>query len=263
MKHLCIRASVRLITASLMAFSSVTFAVNPVEGWYAGLYLGVSYNPDSMITLATPYREIPVGNASLAYGVLGGVGGEIGYRCGHLRAEGQVLYNNNPYSSITINNLVINGSRTTYGDNVFALSMKGQKNVGAALINGFFDLYTPSNDNVESVAPYVGLGVGYAYVQNNITFQMPNPSGVPGKVDVPYGQFWKSYTSIAGQAIVGANYFMDDFTTLGIDFRFFSTLNQQYSGRHKYSDRYAFTSFDAKTQIYSANIIFNGSFDLA
>ena len=250
-----------LLTATLISLSSSTFALNPVEGWYAGLYLGVSYPPDTVIPVTEAFNQIPIGNVSLAYGVLGGVGGELGYRCGHLRAEGQLMYNNNPYSSISTENLLINGTRTTITNPITGevtaqqLSMKGQTNTGAVLLNGFFDLYTPSNDNVDNIAPYVGLGIGYAYIQNNLAFRTSSGTS-PGKFDIANGQFWRSYTSLAGQAIAGVNYFMDDFSTLGIDFRFFSTTKQKHSGR------YAFTSFDTQTQIYSANLVFNGAFDL-
>ena len=264
MRYICKRTSVSLITASLLGLSSTAFAVNPVEGWYAGIYLGPSYAPTTVIPINKTYilpsssgQIIPVGTASLSYGVLGGVGGEAGYRCGHLRAEGQLLYNNNPYSSLSTNEpkMMINGTRTTYNGVALPPSMKGQTNIGAALINGFFDLYTPGKDNVSNIAPYIGLGVGYAYVQNNITFQFPNALA-SGAINASGGQFWHSYAAVAGQAIAGVNYFMDDFTTMGIDLRFFSTANENHPAR------YTFTSFNTKAQIYSANLIFNGAFDL-
>ena len=256
MNCLCTRTVAGLMTATLISLSSATFALNPVEGWYAGLYLGVSYAPDTLFPVTGPFGGITLSNASLAYGVLGGVGGELGYRCGHLRAEGQILYNNNPYSSITIDNLMINGTRTTFNGQAYPVSMRGQTNIGAALVNGFFDLYTPNRDNVDNIAPYVGLGIGYAYVQNNLTITYSNTTTDPSTITLQQGDFWRNYTSLAGQAIAGVNYFMDDFTTIGIDFRYFSTTKQTHSGR------YEFISFDTQNQIYSANLVFNGAFDL-
>ena len=127
--------------------------------------------------------------------------------------------------------------------------MTGQTNTGAILVNGFFDLYTPSDDNVTNIAPYIGLGIGYSYVQNNLTFQY-------NQTYLANGEFVQSYYALAGQAIVGVNYFMDDFTTIGLDFRAFSTTNQQHS------NKYLPISVDTQAQIYSINLVFNGAFEL-
>lgn len=239
-----------LTLTTLMACSLSTFAINPVEGWYAGLYLGVSLPPSTTFNVVTPFEQLPVADTTLSYSVMGGIGGEVGYRCDHLRGEGQILYNNNPFNTLTINNSIqINGSRTITPTETYPLSMQGQTNTLGLMANAYYDFYTLTQDNVARIVPYAGLGIGYAYVKSNIEFK---EDGVP----VANGSASANFDSAAAQAIVGSNYFLDDFTTLGLDFRYFSTLKNTQKGPQ------GVNNLTTRAQFYSINLVFNGAFDV-
>lgn len=237
----------KLSLSSLLLINAQAFALNPVQGWYAGLILGVSYPQETTVvpttSFVTPVGTIAPQNASLSYGVMGGVGGQIGYRCEHFRVEGEALYNNNPYDILTIGDYVIKSPSTSS-----TLRMQGATNSGFFLINGFYDLYTPNQDNVSQVVPYIGLGAGYSYVQNNITLYYND-------TELYRTNLKATFSRPAGQAIVGISYFMDDFTTFGLDFRYLQTTSITNNNRPRIN------GFDTSLKLYSINLLFNGSFD--
>ena len=227
----------RLVLAGLLLVNGAAFAVNPVDGWYAGLVLGVSYAHRynfnytfvSPLTLTTTTAPIEI-----SHGVLGNIAGQAGYRFNHFRIEGELLINYNPYSVVKV------GSYNFHKTGAFnpGYGMKGQTTTGAILANGFYDFYS-LNDGA-NFSPYVGLGIGYAYVQNNVSFYFNNQ---------PINQTDLSATSRApaAQIIIGINRFVDDFTTVGLDFRRLASNRIQ--------------PFDSRIQISSVNITINGSFD--
>lgn len=242
------KLAVKLGLASLLLVNTQAFALNPVQGWYAGLILGVSYAPTTTV-IPTKSLETPIGTfepqvATLSYGVLGGVGGQVGYRCNHFRVEGELLYNNNPYDVLTIGNIKINSPSSSS-----TLRLQGAANSGFFLVNGFYDLYTPNQDNVSQVVPYVGLGAGYSYVQNNITLFYND-------TELFRTNLKSTFSRPAGQAIVGLSYFMDDFTTFGLDVRYLQTTSITDSNRPRTN------GFDTTFKLYSINLLFNGAFDL-
>lgn len=219
------------------------YALNPVQGWYAGLILGVSHQSGSTATFVTSSTRIPTGTGTLSYSTMGDVGGQLGYRCNHFRAEGELFYNNNPMNILNINKVEINSSTTAN-----RLTMQGASNMGAFMVNGYYDLFTPDQDGYSVVVPYVGIGAGYAYIQKNITFFF-------NQSELPDDQLTKTQTSPAAQAIIGVSYFMDDFTTFALDFRAFSTVSSSNTGNRNLN------TFNTKTEIFSVNLLFNGAFD--
>lgn len=231
------------IFASLCIANINLYATNPVQGWYAGLLLGVSSQASKSATFVTFPQYIPSQQGTLAYSILGDVGGQLGYRCNSFRVEGELFYNNNPMNTLTIGNKVINSSSTANG-----LNLDGASNMGAFMINGFYDFYTPTQDGSSAVVPYVGLGVGYSYIVNNITFTFNQNS-------LPNNNLSQTQTGFAGQGIIGLSYFMDDFTTFALDFRYFSNASSQSSVT------IGANTFNPHTQIYSINLLFNGAFD--
>ena len=248
---------IQVIFSSFLSLliNTLAYATNPVEGWYTGVYLSVSYAPNINLTIQKPpSAQVPTGTGTIEKSILGGVGGEIGYRCEPLRLEGQLLYNNNGYNSLTIGNITINGTSTSANTNhgpeviTTALTVNGQTNTLAFLVNFIYDLYTPSHDNVSPFVPYIGGGAGIAYVQNNLQFEYNDSPLIFGGVE-------SNYTAGAGQGIVGFNYFLDDFTTLGVDFRYFTTMT------HTHKTRSQFNTFSTHESLYTINVLFNGAFD--
>jgi opacity protein-like surface antigen len=90
--------------------------------------------------------------------------------------------------------------------------------------------------------PYVGFGIGYAHIVNNIKFYA-NDVAIGGS------QISSQVNKPAAQAILGINYFVDDFAAFGIDFRYFTTQK--------------IDNFDSGLKIASVNFTVSGSFDCA
>ena len=252
-------------------FHLPVYAVNPVPGSYAGVFLGPTYTPNITFTInqIAPVQVIPslplsIQNlngtqGTLQYSVLGGIGGNIGYRfCDRFRIEIEALYNNNPYTELTFGDYQIksNSKSTT-------LHISGDTNLGAGLINFYFDALTPSRDNYGGVFPYVGLGVGYAYVQNSLQFKYNTPAYLaenPAPTQTNFEtKFTRTYATYAGQAILGIGYFLDDFVWISADIRYFSTKQATIKKQSNVTLNYA--SFEQQAKLLSFMVSFNGAFD--
>ncbi|HBI21924.1 MAG TPA: hypothetical protein DDY37_04980, partial [Legionella sp.] len=219
------------LVALLLANGS-SYALNPVQGWYGGVLIGVNYTPSSnfsrertfpFISTTEPYTKQAPLRASFAsnhleYSTMGAVGGQLGYRCGKYRLEGQFLYNNSPYRSLRGTVTGPEGQQTSFS--IYAPStstgfrIEGSTDSGLGMLNGFYD-FLPS-DPRSNVAPYIGLGVGYAYFSNNLRVYY-------NEVNIDAARVKESISSPAGQAILGVSYFLDDFASFALDVRYFTS----------------------------------------
>lgn len=254
--------SYRSIQQGLLSIGFISlpvYAISPVPGSYAGVFLGPTFTQNINFTLnqfvpLPPDSLIPSGTTGkLTYSVLGGVGGEIGYRfCTKLRAEIEVFYNNNPFSELTIGNRTINSVSSSA-----QFHIQGDTNTGAALFNFFYDALTPSQDYYGAVFPYIGVGVGYAYVQNSLQFHYNTPAYLitnpqPAMTNFET-DFTRAFSTIAGQAIVGVGYFLDDFTWLSADIRYFATNKVETTSANGTS------TFTQQAKLLSIMVSFNGA----
>ena len=115
------------------------------------------------------------------------------------------------------------------------------------MFNGFYDFYIP--DYTEKWVPYVGLGVGYEHVENNIIIYISG-STAPNSAVSEYSNLF------AGQAIAGLSYFLTDYTSFNVDFRYLSAFRSTAGATQQ-------SSFQSRSQLYSVNLIFNSAFNLA
>lgn len=212
----------KYIPLSLVAsfVSSVSFAVNPIPGWYGGINGDVSYVRPiksvyhaQLVNYLNQVSTVTI-NDKIAYRIMGGGGGQIGYRfMDNYRIEGDVFYNMNYYGY-----LVINGFKIPYAAKsptpIPGLTEKGSTSYIAGFINAYYDFFTPGNDN--SFVPYVGLGLGYLRMDNKIVFY--NDS-----VEIPNARASIISGTTGAQAIIGASYFLDDYTSIGVDYRYLTT----------------------------------------
>lgn len=241
------------LIALLLAHGSA-YAVNPVQGWYGGILLGVNYTPSASNFVFPSNRPIPAEVLAhidtsitpgvpftLSYQTMGQLAGQVGYRYDHYRIEGQLDYNNSPYSSIKVGNnfvLVTNSSTTTDPYYTF----KGKTDIIAGMVNGYYD-FLPT-DPSSSFVPYLGVGIGYAYVANSFKVQLVSAeTGVVASVSPSAHS-----TSAAGQAIIGGSYFLDDFAYFGLDFRYLTTATIS-------------PTLGVRPQVYTVNLSFNGAFN--
>ena len=176
----------------LTAATAPCLAIKPVSGVYAGVFLGPTFTPsisfnfnpkafqngtfNSFQTSLASLLNITVADVqnlianktlrngniagSVKYSVLGGIGGDLGYRfCDDFRLEGEILYNNNPISELKIGPYSIPSSKSS---GTFHIS--GDTNTASFLFNFLYDVPIQSKDGYSATRPYIGAGLGYAYV---------------------------------------------------------------------------------------------------
>ena len=240
---------------ALLLANNAVFAVNPVQGLYGGIILGINYTPNTNyvfpanvapadIQLSQPgvspvtTLTIPSPSLTLKYSTMGQIGGQLGYRCGKYRGEGQFVFNNSPYSSIQSGNLQVSSNHSS------SYTFVGSTNTVYGMLNGFYD-FLPSDPN-SNFAPYVGVGIGYAAVQNTLNLGLWS---VQTGTNVRNINITETTYSMAGQAIIGASYFLDDFTAFGLDLRYLTTSAKS-------------NILDARLQVLTLNVTFNGAFNL-
>ena len=229
--------------ASLLLTTGSVYALDPVQGIYAGIFLGGSKARSVDVTAIVSGLKAPIG--TLKYSFLGDIGGQVGYRMDQFRVEGALSYNNNPYDTLTIGGETISKQGNSHANNM-GIRQKGQTGIAALMLNGYYDNYALFDQTC--FVPYIGFGIGYANVQNKIQF-FYNNTAITG------ADFSMRDNAFAGQAIIGTNYFLDDFTAFGLDFRYFST-----AGISSHFGNTALTD-SVRAQYMAINLSFNGSFD--
>lgn len=227
---------------ALLVISGTAYALDPVQGFYGGIFLGGSYAPSIDFKVFNPdptvLKKI---SGSLSYGPFVNGGGQVGYRRDQFRAEAEAFYNYNPYNTISADRFKITKYKKKFSKPNTIYQM-GHTGTAALMVNGFYDIYSMSD-----YVPYVGVGVGYAHVTNSLQFYY----GPTTKI----GTLFSESKSLAGlQGILGVNYFMDDFTTIGLDFRYFTTQSTtvKFSPNTPSSFRYQFATL---------NLSISGAFD--
>ena len=233
--------------------SNSIFAADPVQGFYFGLLAGLSYTPNLQLSLTLDQQTY--NNSQITHQLIGGGGGfSIGYKIERVRLEGEFLFNYNSYNELKI------GSCTLISPNVVGpqgvcpayiedngIGFKGNTMGFYGLFNVFFD-FLSSDPNVNLV-PYIGAGVGIGSIQN--TAQLQNNV-------IIFNGYVPFYTSVSGsntnpavQGIIGLNYYLDDYTTIGVDFRYLSTFN--FSSTTSSSSSFSNSAFGISTLNLTAN----------
>lgn len=237
----------------LLLMNSSAFSANPVLGWYGGFIAGVSRVPNvSNIIYVDPNLALTA-NAALSYKVLGGGGGQIGYRWEKFRVEGEVLYNVNYFNQLQLTNLSVGG--IPLPDVTFKNSTRtsqpritGSTYFVAGMFNAFYDFYTRGSDSEWS--PYLGLGLGYATAKSHMNF----PCNIAQHQLCSLLEVSDSSSAAMGQGIIGVSYWADDFTAVALDFRYMTTNKINLSDNNISSNQY-------KIQAYTLNLVLNFTFD--
>jgi len=251
------------LAASL--YAGQAFAVNPACGWYAGLIGEVSYMPDINMTLnmplisgSLPLIVYPAGvtpsffpilpsravESTVNYRIMGGGGGQIGYRfTGNYRAEVEVIFNTNEYDYITVPGYG-KIERGNSNNAKAGLSLNGRTNLMMGFLNGYYDFL--SNDSEVYLVPYVGLGVGYVSVQNRLRFIFDDQP-------IPNTRYNSTKGTFAGQVIAGLSYYLDDFTSFHVDYRYIATNGVKENN--------LLFNTNERFQVHTLNVSLNFSFD--
>ena len=262
------------------SYISPCFAVKPIQNtFYAGLILGPTYasstkfngNPSQIpastinsfktsmeqlfnISLDTVNLLLPNStiNGSLNYDILGEIALEVGYRlCTNIRGEIGLVFNDNPYSSLQIGNYTIDAA--TSGSE---LHIDGDVITLAGLVNFYYDFPIPAknNDGYSRVMPYIGLGVGYAYISDALEFHYGADNSDPENPTTLYQtNVTQGRSSLAYQGVIGLSFFLDDFSWFTLDARYFNTSQVNIVRPNT-----GFT-FQAQTQLFSVLLGFHGA----
>lgn len=214
-----------------LLLTTQAFATEPSNGWYAGGFVGLSYAPSINFTILNPFTagRVP---GEIKHDPLVNGGLNLGYRCLNFRFEGELLYNQNQFDKISINRSRI--PRLTNERN--NLAFKGNTQIYAGMFNIYYDIFYEDSDS--NFIPYIGVGIGYGEVRNQIKFYFNQVEFINDKVND---------SLLMGQAILGLNYLINDDWTLGIDLRYTSSEKIEL-----YNNRAAFGA---------VNLVLNYTFD--
>jgi opacity protein-like surface antigen len=253
------------LLTGLILTASTLYAFNPKEGWYAGLIVGANYAKNVPftydVTISRLTRSSTVERSGqLGHDIMVTVGGQMGYRlCDNFRLEFEAVYNSSPYSYLRFENVTFHDLSSSSG-----YRMNGATQSGVATFNAFYDFF---GDYSSKAVPYLGLGVGYAYIANKLKFfhndvQIQPSARVQNFLQENFGVTLdnRSRSGLAGQAIVGISYYLDDYAYFALDGRYMVSQEQTILERQT---RRTSNQFDVKYTLYTVNLLFNSAFDCA
>ena len=247
---------VKLVTASPLLYATSLFALNPIQGFYIGLFGEVSHGPSGDEIYFEEDASIFHGNVDYSP-ISGGAGFMLGYKYSHFRAEGEFLYNRISTGPLTVGTCTLQSPDVSTPTGVCtpgeydgfqekALGYSGSSSAAYGLFNVYWDFF--SENNGSEMVPYVGVGMGIGSIKNG--------SSIVNTIsDYSHGQTHTS-SGVAYQGILGVSYYMDDFTWCSLDYRYIATnkkpdVNQNIQNQ-----------LTAKTYTLNTfNLTINGAFD--
>lgn len=132
-------------SAALFA-SSLAIAATPIDGWYSSVFGGYTYIPDNV---KKTYYGYGIDRAS--YGSGYNAGGRFGFQSNPMRYEAELTYIQAKAQKFSINE---RRQRHASGHNTAALAMG----------NVYYDF----PEMVPCIAPYLGIGLGYGWVEADL-----------------------------------------------------------------------------------------------
>lgn len=242
----------------LSFLSTSAFSLEPVQGFYFGLLGEVSHVPNSQVDFTingVPYTgQITLGPVG------GGIGTSLGYKIQNFRVEGEFLFNMNNYGELQVGTCTLI-SPTVVGPEGICPDVVKNKGLGFngntmgfyGLFNAYYDFMSSKPD--VSFVPYLGFGLGGALIQNHGNIESNQYSGIDPAITF---QSNNSTFGFAVQGIVGFNYYLDDFTTMGLDFRYLSTINTNNNSSSSSSGiRNITNSSNSQLGVSTINLVFN------
>ena len=178
------------ICAALLA-AHIASAATPIDGWYGSVFGGYAYLPNNLNRYTSGILR---NNAVYSRGY--DAGGSFGYKSSPLRYEGEFTY-------INANLKRFNLSRVTQN------TVKGYNQAGLAMANVYYDF----PGIVECIEPFLGVGIGYAYVDG--LFKSAGPFGIT--------RYRNSNTVFAYQGTAGLTYNFAEAWALNIGYRYVAT----------------------------------------
>jgi opacity protein-like surface antigen len=137
-------------SAAIMA-SGLVAAASPVDGWYSSLFGGYSYVPDN---ISHSYYGWTRTHAAYSGGY--NAGGRIGYKSTPMRYEAEFTYVRANLSHFHVMRIRQRG-------------INGQFNAALGMANVYYDF----PEMIPSIAPFLGVGLGYGWVQAELNSEAP------------------------------------------------------------------------------------------
>ena len=188
-----------LLSAALLA-TGMASAAAPVDGWYTSLFGGYTFIPDN----------VHYYNYNLGYYLNRGsyndgynAGGRVGFQSNPMRYELEYTY-----LHANLDHFDINSVRQQY--------VAGYSSDNVLMANIYYD--TP--EMLPAVVPFLGLGIGYANVENKFFSQLP----------FGYTFFDFNDNAFAYQGTVGLTYNFAENYAINISYRYLATTELEEFG---------------------------------
>ena len=188
---------ITLLSAALLA-TGITYAATPIDGWYTSVFGGYTFVPDNVDN--TAFGQL-INQSSFNKGY--NVGGRIGYKSNPLRYEGEYTFIHANARYFQINLLGQTG-------------VSGYSTANLVMANVYYD--TP--EILPAIAPYLGFGIGYAYVQDQL-----DSTGPIGNT-----YFYTTNSSFAYQGTAGLTYNFSENYAINLAYRYVATSSSNNLG---------------------------------
>ncbi|MBI2785048.1 MAG: hypothetical protein HYX60_01545 [Legionella longbeachae] len=210
-----------------LIISNNAFSIERVEGWYFGLLGEISHAPNSQFEVL--FNDILYAGEVNLSPVGGGAGASVGYRISNFRLESELLFNINNYGELQINGCtfispnVLGPKGCSVNIEASQLGFNGNTMGFYGLFNVYYDFL--SSDSEKNFFPYVGLGAGGVWLRSHSQFST-NKQAIALGIAEPFSVSSDSSSfGIAAQGIIGVAWYLDSYTTIGLDFRYVSAFN--------------------------------------
>lgn len=190
----------RYAFASVALFvSNLALATTPIDGFYASVFGGYTYLPNNIDNYNSGLLRT---DATYQDGYH--AGGSFGYKANPLRYEGQMTY-----LTADVKEFRINGLQQSHTN--------GLSQAILAMANVYYDF----PGLIQYVQPYLGVGIGYAWVE--VQLNTPNPY---------YTRFKQSDSAFAYQGLAGFSFNYAETLSLNIGYRYAATPQIDPLGKH-------------------------------
>lgn len=189
---------IAFFSAAMMA-AGLAAAAAPIDGWYANLFGGYTYVPDNVTTI---YQGLLRNRASYNDGY--NAGGRLGYKSNPLRYEAEVTYLHTGVSGFFVNRI-----------------KQGLVTGQFRSILGMANVYYDFPEMIPCIAPFLGLGLGYGWVQSELNSLRP----------LGRTYFKRSDNLFAYQGTAGVIYNFAENYSLDIAYRYLSTTRADNLGK--------------------------------
>jgi opacity protein-like surface antigen len=186
------------LLSSLILATSLSYAAQPINGWYGEVFGGYTYMPSNLFTTVNGLTFTDVHYNSGYHG-----GGRLGYKDNPLRYEGEISYLTAFPSSFNVNFI----KRTLFS---------GQTSATTALANIYYDF----PELILTLTPFISAGIGYAYISSHLL--STGPTFV--------SDFRATDNVFAYQGSVGLAYNFVDNYSLDIAYRYLGTSHVDRMG---------------------------------